>query len=96
MNTSQRRKFTDDEKRRIVTDAMVRGINIVLQEHRLSYSVFARWKKQFHCGEAAGRVNNRKVIHRLNQLIIENEKLKKIVANLVLELQLAKDNTGRA
>lgn len=96
MSTSQRRKFTDDEKQRIVNDAMLRGINIVLQEQRLSYSVFSRWKKKFHCDVVAGKVNNRRMVHRLNELIMENEKLKKIIANLVLELQMARDNPGRA
>ena len=93
MNTSRRRKFTDDEKRQIVNDALLRGINLVLQENRLSYSVFSRWKAKFNDTTKAEKRDDRKIIHRLNEMIIENDRLKKIIANLMLDLELAKDRS---
>lgn len=88
MNTLHRRKFTDEEKRKIVDEALIRGINVMLQEHRLSYSVFARWKKKFHTEETDKAQTDRKVAQQLNALVIENERLKKIIANLALEVQI--------
>ena len=88
MNTLRRRKFTDDEKRKIVDEALIRGINVMLQEHRLSYSVFSRWKKKFHKEEPDKAKTDRKMVQQLNALVIENERLKKIIANLALEVQI--------
>lgn len=90
MNTSHRRKFTDDEKQKVVDEAMIRGINVVLQERRLSYSVFSRWKKQFFVEETDKTKRGQKVVKQLNELIVENEKLKKIIANQAMELQIEK------
>lgn len=88
MNTLHRRKFTDDEKRKIVDEALIRGINVMLQEHRLSYSVFSRWKKKFYTEETDKVATDRKIIQQLNELVVENERLKKIIANLALEVQI--------
>jgi len=41
-----RRKFSQDEKQAILEEAHHRGITTVLREHKLSYSVFSRWKEQ--------------------------------------------------
>lgn len=88
MNTLRRRKFTDDEKRKIVDEASIRGINVMLHEHRLSYSVFSRWKKKFYAEEADKIKTERKIVQQLNELSIENERLKKIIAKLALEIQV--------
>lgn len=88
MNTLNRRKFTEAEKRKIVDEALVRGVNVMLQEHRLSYSVFSRWKKKFYVVETDKAKADRRIVQRLNELVIENERLKKIIANLALEVQI--------
>ena len=88
MNTSHRRKFSDDEKRRIVNEALIRGINVILQEHRLSYSVFSRWKKKFHIPTAIDETKkDRTVVQQFNNVMIENGRLKKIIADLLLDIQ---------
>lgn len=88
MDALRRRKFTDDEKQKIIDEAFVRGINVVLQEQRLSYSVFARWKKKFYSGGTDKIKTDPKVVQQLNALVIENERLKKIIANQALEIQI--------
>ena len=88
MDALKRRKFTDDEKQKIVNEASMRGINVVLQEHRLSYSVFTRWKKKFCIADTNKIKTDPKVVQQLNALVIENERLKKIIANQALEIQI--------
>ncbi|HEX5155082.1 MAG TPA: transposase [Parafilimonas sp.] len=95
MNTLHRRKFTDDEKRKIVDEALVRGINVILQEHRLSYSVFSRWKEKFQPVQTDKIKTERKIVQQLNELLVENERLKKIIANLALEVQIKTEMLDR-
>lgn len=97
MNTTlHRRKFTEAEKRKIVDEALVRGVNVMLQEHRLSYSVFSRWKKKFYVEETDKAKADRRVVQRLNELAIENERLRKIITNLALELQIKTEMLSRS
>ena len=90
MITSSRRSFTDDQKLEILHQADESGVTAVLREHRLSYSVFARWKQKFlHPGstnkEAIREVN--KTRSKLKLLNEENLRLKKIIADQALQLE---------
>ena len=90
MITSSRRSFTDDQKLEILHQADESGVTAVLREHRLSYSVFARWKQKFlHPGstnkEAIREVN--KTRSELKLLNEENLRLKKIIADQALQLE---------
>ncbi len=90
MITSSRRRFTDDQKLEILQQADESGVTAVLREHRLSYSVFARWKQNFlHRGstskEAMREVN--KTRSELKLLSDENLRLKKIIADQALQLE---------
>jgi len=86
---TQRRKFTNDEKLGIVQKAGKMGVTAVLHEHHLSYSVFARWKKQFmQAGaNAADVAASNKARYELKHLQDENMRLKKIIADQALELE---------
>lgn len=90
MLTSSRRRFTDDQKLEILHQADKGGITAVLREHRLSYSVFARWRQKFvqHVStnaEAMREVNKtRSELRLLNE---ENLRLKKIIADQALQLE---------
>lgn len=96
MNTSRRRKFTDSEKQSIVEDAHKRGINVVLYEHKLSYSVFSRWKQKFLPGEAKELRTVTAISQQLKELVTENEHLKRIVANQALEIQIKNEKLKEA
>jgi len=90
MITSSRRRFTDDQKLEILHQADESGVTAVLREHRLSYSVFARWKQKFllHVStttEVIREVN--KTRSELKLLNEENLRLKKIIADQALQLE---------
>lgn len=91
MQALHRRKFTDSEKRAIVVDAAKRGIHVVLREHKLSYSVFSRWRQKFQPEEAKEQVSRLRMLQQLKELATENERLKKIVASQALEIQINKE-----
>ncbi|WP_276483807.1 transposase [Paraflavitalea pollutisoli] len=86
---TQRRKFSTDEKIGIVQKAGQLGVTAVLHEHHLSYSVFARWRKQYQQANAsaAEHAAANKVRSELKQLLEENARLKKIIADQALELE---------
>ena len=87
--TNSRRKFTDEQKLEILHQADESGVTAVLREHRLSYSVFARWKQKFlqkHLDpQMVMEVN--KTRSELKQFMEENARLKKIIADQALELE---------
>lgn len=87
MAGGHRRKFTEHEKRAILGEAGERGVNIVLREQNLSYSVFAKWKAKFQAVKDQ-QPSKTKILQQLRQLTIENERLRKIIANMALELQV--------
>ena len=82
---TNRRRFTEEQKIAILDQAMKRGITAVLREHSLSYSVFARWKQQLIKDEPAGQSSSQ-TRSELKHLYEENMRLKKIIADLALEL----------
>ena len=90
MITNSRRRFTDDQKLEILQQADKSGVTAVLREHRLSYSVFARWRQKFfqHVStntEAMREVNKKRSEVKL--LSEENVRLKKIIADQALQLE---------
>jgi putative transposase len=89
MMTSSRRRFTDDQKLEILQQANESGITAVLREHRLSYSVFARWRQKFSHHSTAAEVMREvnKTRSELKLLNNENLRLKKIIAEQALQLE---------
>ena len=83
-----RRKFSQDEKHAILEDANHRGITVVLREHKLSYSVFSRWKEQLRSDDKNEQRSRYKILQELKNLVTENERLKKIIANQALQIQI--------
>jgi putative transposase len=98
MMTSSRRRFTDDQKLEILQQADKSGVTAVLREHRLSYSVFARWRQKFlqHVGtntDVRREVNRtRSELKLLNE---ENLQLKKIIADQALQLERKEEELRR-
>ena len=84
--TTQRRKFTSEEKLNILQLAKQTNITKVLRDYHLSYSVFSRWKQQMQ-GDAPRNMNE-DIINLKN----ENARLKRIVAEQALELDIKKES----
>jgi putative transposase len=90
----QRRKFSNSEKQAILTQASARGVSKVLREHGLSYSVYTRWKQQLLTSESE---NKNSVLQNIaDELRRENIRLKNIIANLVLELEIKSEELKTA
>ena len=87
--TANRRKFTEAEKLQILQQAKESNISKVLREHHLSYSVFSRWKQQL---QKPNSVNTNEDLINLKN---ENARLKRIVAEQALELEIKKERERR-
>jgi len=83
--TAKRRKFTQEEKLHILQLANQLGTTKVLREYKLSYSVFSRWKDQMGMGTFT------KADADLLELRQENIRLKRIVADQALELEMKRE-----
>jgi len=88
---SQRRKFTEDEKLNVLRQAGQQGISNILRHYNISYSVFARWKQQF----LDKGINPLGVKTEYVQLAEENVRLKKIIADMALSLELKDEELRR-
>jgi putative transposase len=88
---SQRRKFTEDEKLNVLRQAGQQGISNILRHYNISYSVFARWKQQF----LDKGINPLGVKTEYVQLAEENARLKKIIADMALSLELKDEELRR-
>jgi putative transposase len=90
----QRRKFSNNEKQAILTQASAMGVSKVLREHGLSYSVYTRWKQQLLTSESEKK--NAVLQNIADELRRENIRLKNIIANLVLELEIKSEELKTA
>src|ERR1700750_588928 len=92
-----RRKFTDEQKLEILQEAKNIGVTAVLHNHRLSYSVFARWKYKFMKPDGANPPPSpNRTRLELKQLTEENIRLKKIIAAQALELERKDEELRRS
>ena len=94
---NKRRQFSHEEKLRILQYAAQSGVTSVLHEYKLSYSVFARWKRQLIPPDpnAPPRPSFIKKKYELTQLQEENEQLRKIIADQALELERKEEELKR-
>jgi len=84
---SQKRKFTDEQKLEILRQAKEMGVIAVIQNHNLSYSVFARWREKFMEKDKKELTLKNKPKSKLKQFMEDNTRLKKIIAEQALELE---------
>jgi len=100
MMATARRKFTENEKLEILQEAEKMGVTAVLREHSLSYSVFARWKQKFIQPDTSlnmkENVLTNKTRSEIRLLMKENMRLKKIIADLALELERKDEELKRS
>lgn len=88
---NQRRKFSDEEKLNVLREARQQGISNILRHYNLSYSVFARWRQNFM--KRGENLASEDIEHRL--LIEENMRLKKIIADQALSLEMKNEELKR-
>jgi putative transposase len=93
-----RRKFTDEQKLAILKEAEEMGVTAVLRTHNLSYSVFVKWKQKFMKPDTyiKGNMLAGKTKQEIKQLMEENVRLKKIIADLALELERKDEELKRS
>ena len=89
--SSQRRKFTDEEKLNVIQQAGQQGVSNILRHYNLSYSVFTRWKKKFF-GKGLETVQGNS---ESRLLLEENTRLKKIIADMALSLEMKNEELKR-
>lgn len=84
-----KRKFTNEQKLEILQQAKDTGVIAALHAHTLSYSVFARWREKFMRTDKEKQevLLKNKGRSELKQILEENARLKKIVADQALELE---------
>jgi len=88
---TQRRKFSDEEKLNVLIQAGQKGVSNVLRHYSISYSMYTRWKQSFE----------KKGINPFNNtsgnisLVEENIRLKKIIADLALSLEMKDEELKR-
>ena len=89
----QRRKFTVEEKLRILEEAQTRGVTSVLRSYNLSYSVYVKWKQKFLQVQNINELKDSYVTTQLEikKLQEENDRLKKIIAEQVLQLEFKEE-----
>lgn len=88
---AQRRKFTEEEKLSVLRQAGERGVSNILRHYNLSYSVFARWKEHFQ-RKGIDPLGSRSETRLLAE---ENTRLKKIIADLALSLEVKNEELKR-
>ncbi len=83
--SSKRKKYTEEEIIKILREAEATGkVDETLRKYGANDTSYYRWKAKY-----AG-VNSQELL-RLRQLESENNRLKKIVADQALDIQILKD-----
>ena len=80
-----KKRHTEEEILRILREAETgKPLADLLREHGISAGTFYRWKSKYSGLEPSQ-------LHRLRELERENNELKKIVADLTLDIRVLKD-----
>ena len=77
-------RFTDEQMVTILREADQRPVSEVAKKHGVSAQTIYAWRKHFGSVEPAD-------VRRLKQLEHENSRLKKLVADLTLDLDVLKE-----
>jgi putative transposase len=88
---AKRRRFSHEEKKQILEEALHFGITNTLNKHNLSYSVFSRWKRQF----SKDKLDIDSYPIEIKNMIEENTRLRKIIADQALIIELRNEELKR-
>lgn len=87
--TKQRRVFSTEEKLALLREAEEIGVTETCRRHDLSHSVINRWRKRFsELGVDGLQGGAPKADPQVRKLEDENRRLKKIIGDLQLELEI--------
>jgi len=87
-----RRKFTDEEKIRILKEAQDENITTILKRYTLSYSVFVKWREKFAENMSNYPPTTMESLKKQVQLLTdENLRLKRIIAEQALQLEVQQE-----
>lgn len=87
--TTQRRKFTPEERLSILQEAAREGRIETIRKYNLSPSLYEKWKSKYTKKGIDGLKNHyRKIDPVVSELQQENERLKRIVARQALEIEV--------
>jgi putative transposase len=91
--TKQRRSFKLEEKLRIIREADEMGVTKILDKYHLAYSVLFRWKSKLEVLKnlTLDQVNNPSQ-DELKLLLEENIRLKKIIAEQALQIEIDREH----
>jgi transposase-like protein len=85
----KKRTFTVEQKMHILREAEENGMLATCKAHDIAQSLFYRWKDQFNTKGVDGlQPQHYRVDPQVRELEKENERLKKIIARQVLELEV--------
>jgi len=87
----QRRTFSDEEKLNVLSQAGRFGISNTLRHYNISYSVFSRWRRNY----MEKGINPIGAKTELKHLLEENARLKKIIAEMALSMELKDEELRR-
>ena len=86
--SKSRRKWSVEQKLQIIQEASQYGTTETLRKHNIGQSLFYRWKLEFDNQGLQGlQPKYAAVDPEMKQLQLENERLKRIIANQALELE---------
>lgn len=86
---SKRRSFTVEQKLAIIREAEEFGMLATCRKHEIAQSLYYRWKGQFEQKGIDGLSPSYYTVDpQVRELEKENERLKRIIANQALELEV--------
>jgi transposase-like protein len=93
LNTMREKcKFTTEEKLKILQEADKNGLEKTLNNHHISLSLYKKWKNAFAAQGIDGfHSHHIRVDPTIRSLEKENKRLRKIIADMTLELERAKE-----
>ena len=87
MGLNTRRKFTDEDKIKILQEGSINGVPQTLRKYEIGQSLFYKWKRAFITNGVTALKENKKD-PELIRLQYENEKLKALIGEKEFELKI--------
>jgi len=84
--SEKRRKFSREQKIQILQLVKMHGVTRVLEQYKLSYSVYYRWKQ--NSDKYVVTINMEQAVEELKKLREENKALKRIIADFALQIEM--------
>lgn len=86
------RKWTVEEKLAILKEAEQLGVTPTIRKHGIFYATYYNWKEKLNLEGTEGlRISHKRVDPELKVLQIENQRLKQIIAEKELALQIKEE-----